>query len=682
MNYPKKTVLLFITLAVLVFSSSVFADDFLYKTQIGEELRNMGFIRGDSEGNLNLDGKLTREQAVVIFCRLMGREAEAELFQGLVTFKDIKNSYYKPFIGYAVSKGWITGRDKKGEVFGFGDDITLNEFLALSLRALGYTEYKGQRFLEVGDKATELGLTEDVRPENVGALTRGDSFIIIKNTLFTDVKNSKISESLYETLLYKKYDYLKDKIVIIHTNDMQGFFLEGRYDGMGASKLKRLIEVIKDKASDAVYVDAGDALYGSSFSSLTKGEGSIDIMNGLGLEATVVGAHDTDYGFGMIDNLLKKAKFPILAANIVDESGQPIYTSYMIREIKGKKIAFIGLTTPDKLCRQNVELPKGIYFEDPVISAKETITALSGKADLFVALTHLGDGKESDYTSKKLAEEVPELSLIIDGNNRLLYNGGVDVNGVKIVSAAPKIRNVGLVIIDPEDLGVIDSWFFTQEESANINAGRGIEDIIDRVLLRNDSIGKIGIGKAEEKLEGSRKVVRKGASNLGNLLTAALIDETGADFAFVNGGGIRSSIYEGLVTKDAVLKVLPFGYRVVVLEIKGKDIKKALEHGFSKYPELSGAFPHIGGMTVKFDSSRVAGSRLVKVLVNGIIPIEDDKVYTLATDDFLLEGGDGYSVFKDKKIVGEFRTMADILMSYIEREGVVKVKDWLSIIEN
>lgn len=670
---------------VMLLSFSVFAEDKAPdKNKIGEELKEMGLIKGDDKGNLNTDSKLTREQAVVVLARLLGKEEKAQNFEGKLSFEDVSYDYYKPFIAYAVEQKWITGRDKEGKVFGFKDEITSEEFSALALRGLGYTEYKGDKFKEVSVKAKELGLDKDLEVFGKNSISRGDAFVIIRNTLVSDVKDSKFNENLYETLVYKKYYDLKDSIVIAHTNDMHGFFIEGKYDGMGASKIKRFVDVIKSINNEAVYVDAGDAIQGANLVTLSKGDAAIDILNGLGLETVVMGNHEFDYGTEQLNKLYKKASFPMISSNVFDKNGKLLYKPYIIKEIKGKKIAFIGITTPETTYKSHPDNTKGLKFEEPVDIAKKMVKELKGKADIFVALAHLGDEVgEKDYTSIDLAKKVPELTLIIDGHSHSTYPEGKLVNGVMIVSAGEKTKNVGIVTINPENIKEVKATLFTKADSKLIKEDQEMLKIVNKIKEANEKIEKEEIKETPVELVGEREVVRKGQSTLGNLLTASLLDVSKADFAFTNGGGIRSTIEKGMVTKGDILKAFPFGNTVRVIELKGKDIKVALEHGFEKYPELNGGFPHVAGMTVKFDAKKEAGKRLVEVLDSKGKKLEDDKKYTLASNDFLVAGGDGYKMFTGKPVVAEFGSMDEILIKYVMEKGFdeAKITGWLVIEE-
>ena len=105
----------------------------------------------------------------------------------------------------------------------------------------------------------------------------------------------------------------------------------------------------------------------------------------------------------------------------------------------------------------------------------------------------------------------------------------------------------------------------------------------------------------------------QGETNLGNLIVDAMLDITGAEVAIMNGGGIRASIEAGEITKGDVITVLPFGNYIVIKEVKGADLKAALENGASAYPDPKGAFPHVGGMSYKIDPERPPGNRVYDI---------------------------------------------------------------------
>jgi 5'-nucleotidase len=168
-------------------------------------------------------------------------------------------------------------------------------------------------------------------------------------------------------------------------------------------------------------------------------------------------------------------------------------------------------------------------------------------------------------------------------------------------------------------------------------------------------------------LVGDRKVCRVEECNLGNLITDAMRAYSKAQIAIENGGGIRSNVPVGAdipadlkltdtlkVTEGDILTVLPFGNVVATFELKGSDVIAALENGVSQVEGGAGRFPQVSGIRFSWDGSKEFGSRIVSVDVLGAdgtySPIDPDATYTVATNDFMRIGGDGYAVFKDKAI--------------------------------
>ena len=161
------------------------------------------------------------------------------------------------------------------------------------------------------------------------------------------------------------------------------------------------------------------------------------------------------------------------------------------------------------------------------------------------------------------------------------------------------------------------------------------------------------------------------------LLTRVQYVAVDADIAFTNGGGIRgNTVYDAghTVTRRDILTELPFGNGTVKLEISGALVLEALEHGYRKAPEANGGFLHISGMTATVDTSKPAGSRVSDVKIGGV-PLDPAKTYTLATNDFMGRGGDGYRMLrKGKSLINasSAKLMANDVMAYVRKQGGIK----------
>jgi 2',3'-cyclic-nucleotide 2'-phosphodiesterase/3'-nucleotidase len=160
------------------------------------------------------------------------------------------------------------------------------------------------------------------------------------------------------------------------------------------------------------------------------------------------------------------------------------------------------------------------------------------------------------------------------------------------------------------------------------------------------------VGATSVPLDTRNEIVRTQESAVGNLIADLMRAAMQADVALVNGGGIRGNAVTpaGDLRRGDVIKILPFANKVVKLEVSGEALRAALESGLSQVERTAGRFPQVSGIRYSFDPTRPAGSRLVSVTVGGR-PLEPQARYTLATFDFIMGGGDGYTMFQQAKVL-------------------------------
>lgn len=485
-----------------------------------------------------------------------------------------------------------------------------------------------------------------------------------------------ISWMLLLTLIISMFSFsygeTSQKLVILHTNDTHSRVSESSNDGMGFAKIAAEVSAFKAQNPNVLLVDAGDTLHGQTFATLNKGENIVQLMNMMKYDAMTPGNHDFNYGYEQLTTLSKKMAFPLLSANVKKADGTTLYTPYVIKEIGGIKVAIFGLSTPETAYMTHPNNVVGLTFADPIAEAKATVAQLKGKADVVVCLSHLGLNETSEFTSKRLAQEVDGIDVIVDGHSHTTLAEGLKVGNTIIGQTGEYDKNLGVIELTVSSGKVTSSKasHVTKAQAAEITPDQSVSDLIAQLSEANKVITDVVIGKTSVALKGERAMVRAGETNLGNLITAAMLDVSGADVALTNGGGIRASIDAGDITKGEVITVLPFGNYVVVKSVTGQELKDALELGVSKYPEANGAFPHVGGITFTFDAGKAAGSRVTAVAVNGK-PLDLSKSYTLATNDFMAAGGDGYTMFADNKIQGEYPALDEVLISYIAKSPAV-----------
>lgn len=477
----------------------------------------------------------------------------------------------------------------------------------------------------------------------------------------------------------------ESEIIIVHTNDTHSRLKEGDYDGMGFAKIATKVKEIRKENENVLLLDAGDTLHGLPIATISKGETVIDIMNAMGYDAMVLGNHDFNYGYDRLVELRDMANFPMILSNVVKEDGTVDFKPYEIKEIAGIKIGIFGLTTPETKYKSNPKNTEGVNIEDPIKVAKEMVSKLKEEnVDMIIALSHLGLDEDSEVKSSDVAENVEGIDIIVDGHSHTVLEEGKIIGDTLIVQTGEYDKNLGIVKVEVKDGKVLgkQASLFTKEEAAEIEEDPEIKGLIEEIDNKNEKITSVLVGKSKVKLDGERELVRAGETNLANIITDAMLKTSGAEVTITNGGGIRDSIEAGDITMGDVIQVLPFGNYLVVKEVKGIDILNALEHGTSSYPETKGAFPQVAGMTFKLDPSKKAGNRVYDVKV-GENPLDLNKIYKLATNDFMAVGGDEYTMLAEGKVLAEYPALDEIVAEYIESLGTIdqKAEGRLTVIE-
>ncbi|HKL99339.1 MAG TPA: 5'-nucleotidase C-terminal domain-containing protein [Mobilitalea sp.] len=460
--------------------------------------------------------------------------------------------------------------------------------------------------------------------------------------------------------------------IIIHTNDSHSRAINDSGQGqMGFTTVSALKKHYETMGVEVILLDAGDTFHGLPFANLVGGSNIVEIMNLAGYDAMTPGNHDFNYGTDALVKLKADMDFTLLSSNLKQKSnGKDLLEDNIIIEENGVKYGIFGLSTPETVYKTNPNNVSTVDFIDPIEAAREEVIELKADgAQVIIALSHLGIDESSEFTSKLVAEKVDGIDLIVDGHSHSVLNDGLEVNDTLIVSTGDYIKNIGIVIISPD--GNMDAQLITPEDFAETDPI--VDEMVASYSSKQDELLSEVIGYTTVSLDGVREHVRASETNLGNLATDAFLWKTGADVAFTNGGGIRSSIEIGDITKKDIVTVFPFGNYLVTKNITGKALLEALELGVSAYPELLGGFLQVSGITCSFDPSKPAGSRVVEAKVKGTT-LDPKAMYLIATNDFMVVGGDGYTMLADFEVVNEFGSMEEILIEYLEEIGDVDIE--------
>lgn len=464
-------------------------------------------------------------------------------------------------------------------------------------------------------------------------------------------------------------------LTIVHVNDVHGRLkLDERGGEIGYGRLKTKVDELKALDPNLLLLNGGDTFHGAVDVNLTEGQVMVDMMNKVGFDVMIPGNHDFNYGYKRLLELKDMAKFPIIAANIKKEAdGKSDFEAYTIKELEnGLKVGIFGLTTEETKFKSHPDNTAGIEFSNPVEEAKKAVKALQdAEVDVIIALVHLGNAGTTLTTSREIAKEVKGIDIIVDGHSHELLNEMI--GDTLLVQAESYTKNIGIVNVEVVDGKVTkrEASVVKFEEAKDLVPDSVIEEEILKIEEVNKPKKAAVVGKSLVELVGERGKARTGETTLGNLITDAMLAGVAdADVAFANGGGIRASIAAGDVTFGDVVTAFPFTNTLAVIEVTGAELMAALEHGVDLFPGEAGHFPHVSGMTYKFDAGKPVGERIVEVIIKGEA-LETDKTYKLVTNDFMAAGGDGYEMFKGKTFIAEGGLLSDVLIAYFIEKGEV-----------
>lgn len=462
----------------------------------------------------------------------------------------------------------------------------------------------------------------------------------------------------------------KHEIVILHTNDVHARVkADEREKAIGYGKIKTYKDELVKEGKTVLMLDAGDTLHGTTFATISRGDSIIKLLNEVGYDYMVPGNHDFNYGYQRLVELTGKGNFKTLASNVVTEQGKRDFLENDIKEVDGIKIGFFGLSTPETYYKSHPSNTKGIVIAEPIEVAKQQVAALKAKgADFIVAIGHLGidESTKEGERSEGVIKAVPGIDLFIDGHSHTALPEGKVIGSTLLAQTGSYTNNLGKITLtfDGNKIENKKAELISYEAMSLVKPDEKIEAIEKEVDEANKPFLEKIVGKTLVDLEGRREYNRKQETNLGNLVTDAMREVSKADIAITNGGGIRATIEKGDVTMGEVLTAFPFTNFTVTVDLKGKEVIAALENGVKAAPELAGAFCQVSGLTFKYDDTAKAGERVFDVMVAGK-PIDLEKTYKVATNDFIAGGGDQYDVFKGKKETGQYELLSETLAKYI-----------------
>jgi 5'-nucleotidase/UDP-sugar diphosphatase len=433
----------------------------------------------------------------------------------------------------------------------------------------------------------------------------------------------------------------------------------------------RLVTAIADRrkaleGQNVLLLNGGDNFQGSLFYATYKGAAEAEFLNQMKFDAMTVGNHEFDDGEEALAPFLDVIEFPVLSANVQANAqskvGDRIKPSITI-DVGGQKIGIVGAVTTDT---PEVAAPgPNITIEDDIKTITAEVEKLKAAGvNKIIALTHVGYPRDKEMIAK-----IPGVDVVVGGHSHsLLSNTDDKAEGpyptmvdnpegykVPVTQAASYSKYLGEFTVTFDDNGVVkeakgDPLYLDK----SIKPDEAVLARIKELGAPIEELKNKEVAETTAAIDGSRETCRAQECEMGNLIADAMVDRTkdqGVTIAVQNGGGIRASIDAGKVTMGEVLTVLPFQNTLATFQLTGKDLKASIEAGLSEIEEGKGKFPQVAGLKYSFDKSVAPNEgrlKTLEVMEGGAwIPVDEAKTYTIATNNFVRAGGDGYTLFAE-----------------------------------
>ena len=472
--------------------------------------------------------------------------------------------------------------------------------------------------------------------------------------------NKKLFILLFTTILSLSFSQTLKEVTILHWNDFHArnepYKVSKKDTSTGETKYyyvggtgSMLGYLNKFRTNESLVLNAGDDFQGTPISNFTRGKSQIELMNMYKVDAFVLGNHEFDYSQYSLDSALQLANFPVLSSNVFMTSKNSLMGKpYIFDEVNGVRIGILGITLPDLF---ETSLPANVtdivmLNTDSVIN--EAIFELKEfYCDVIIMLTHCGVDKDIEFAEKYYKD----IDIIVGGHSHTPLFRPKIVNGVIIVQAGSYGRWLGKLDIKVETVGdtVISAYgtlIETVLDSAvfDMAAAKKVDDMISQYAPQLKQV----IGE----LESDWKASYSNESNLGQFEADAFRQKTGADIAFINGGGLRKNLLKGEILVGDIWEINPFGNEVQTFSVSGKTLKQMIKNYIKIGIEKEKAKDRIdmlvpSGLSYSYDSKKAAEGYedFIMSFNLGRSEINDEAVYTIATNN--------YVVSQFKKFFGE-----------------------------
>lgn len=464
-----------------------------------------------------------------------------------------------------------------------------------------------------------------------------------------------------------------EKLVMLHTNDTHSQIDPFEEDNLGGiARRKVLVDSVRANEPHVLLIDAGDMVQGSLFFTLFGGEVEERMANALGYDIRILGNHEFDNGGDSIAQWQKMSSADLIATNYdlrKSELGK-IYKPYTIKEFDGKRIGFIGINRDlDGLAR--VGTFDGVEYHDAIEAANAAAWWLKNieHCDAVVAVTHIGYKVSDGIDDVSLAKSSRDIDVIIGGHSHTTIDPATEkgremghvVNAagdtVLIAQTGKGARNLGVVEID---LGTLkpSSRYLAVDKRLDSRVDADLKAALGKFRAGVDSLNSVRVATSAVPLE-------QGSPELLNYVTDFVLERgrelaPDVDLAMMNRGGLRRSLPKGDISEGQIIMMMPFYNYIDVIDIKGSDLLDAFD-----VTAAFGGQGVSGNVRAKVNPST---KKAEEVTIDGK-PVDPDRIYRLATIDYLSNGGDYMKpLTRGTKVAQSPNVIYDDLMNAMRRD--------------
>jgi len=506
------------------------------------------------------------------------------------------------------------------------------------------------------------------------------------------------------------------QITILGTTDLHGNinpidYYTNKPDNRGLAKVATLIKRIRGEQPNVLLIDSGDTIQGSPLESFhgRKNNQPRDpmmlVMNSLKYDAMAVGNHEYNFGLKVLEKARQEAQFPWLSANTYEtKTGKTHYQPYLIRDVAGVKIGILGLTTPGIPNWDNPPNYAGLEFHNPISEAMKWVAVLRGKekVDVVVVAMHMGLGEDlrtgevspgqvpHENDAVQIAKQVPGIDVIFMGHTHRdvpsLY-----INGVLITQANAWGRHLARADMYLEKSP--QGWRVYAKAARTIPTDDRVAADPEVVKLAEpyDRETQAWLGRTigESAADLSAKDARFRDTAILDLIQKVQLEAGNADVSMVASFNSEARIAKGPVSVRDIAGLYVYENTLAVLEVTGQQLKAALEHSaeyFKTYvpgkpitEQINEKIPSYNfdiaeGVNYELDISKPIGQRIQNLTFKGQ-PVKPDQKFRLATNNYRVNGGGGYEMYKAAPVVyRSSEEIRELIIDWLEKHKTVPIE--------